>query len=478
MSSLREALTRRQFLRLAGATVGAATLAACAPTTTPVPTAEAPEATEAPAEEPAVEEEVEPTQIPERAAAAGRATNIEIFEVWGGAYFDGWVNTAMAYEESHPDVGVKITYAPGHGDNPKLLTSVAGGVPPDIAMIVDFSTAQWAELGVMTPLTPYFEAAGLKGEDFWKAAWYLMEYEGEVWQMPFDVDPNFPNFWNKGLFEECGLDPEVGPTTITDVNEFSKAINKVEDGVCTRIGMVPWGTYGFGNSIYTWGWAFGGNFFDAGKQEVTPDDEYVVAALEWMSKYAQDLGGPDAVSVTPPGLQVHSFGGGNIGMAPMVTANYLDILKYSPDMKIGHGLLPYEGPGESDPGAGAWISGWRLFMPVGAQNPEAAWDFMNWYCATPEGTQVEWDTIGFPPGWKASPVYEEFKADSALQAYYNVLETAKHAKDPVPVGAFYQAQLEEMAAEAVYGRMTATEAMVEAKNRTMAEWDRFREEQG
>ena len=453
--------SRRQFLKLAGSAASVLALAACVPAAAP-----GTGATEAPADQAA------PTPTPGRVAPEGRGTQLELFSAWGGTLFNEWITAAETYEESHPDVGITVTYAPGHGDNPKLLTSVAGGTPPDIAMIVDFSTAQWAELGVMTDLTPYFESAGHSGDDFWDAAWYLMNYQGKVWQMPFDVDPNFPLFWNKGIFKDAGLDPEKGPVTIDDVDEFSKAINQVKDGMATRVGMVPWQTYGYGNSIYTWGWAFGGSFFDEAKQEVTPDDEPIVAALEWMANYAKDLGGPDQVAVAPPGLQTHPFAAGNVGMAPMVSVNFRDVKRYNPDLQIGQGLLPYHAP-ETDPGAGAWISGWRLLIPTGAKNPDAAWDFINWISATPEGTETEWKTLGFPPGWKKAPVYETIKNDPELVAYYNVLETAKHAKDPIPVGAFYQAQLEEMASEAMFGRMTPLAAMQEAKKRTMEEWQRF-----
>ncbi|MDW8101202.1 MAG: ABC transporter substrate-binding protein [Anaerolineae bacterium] len=461
-------LSRRSFLKAMGISTAALAIGSCAPATlaptAPAATSTAPEA--------------EATPTPGREAPTGRKTTIELFEIWGGGLFDQWVKLAEIYERDHPDVGIKVTFSPGHGDNPKLLTAVAGGVPPDMAMIVDFSTAQWVELGVMLDLTPYFEAAGLTGDDFWPAAWYLMNYKGKVWQMPFEVDPNFPFFWNKGIFRDVGLDPEKGPATIDEVDEFSKKINKIENGKVTRIGMVPWWTYGFGNSIYTWGWAFGGSFYDATKEEVTPDNEYVVKALEWMFKYAKEVGGPDQVAVTPPGLQVHFFGAGNVGMAPMVSANYRDVMKYNPDIEIGHGLLPYQPPGEQEPGAGAWISGWRLFIPIGAKNPDAAWNFIYWVVCTPEGTEAEWNTLGFPPGWKHAPVFEKIKADPLMKPYYDVLVTAKHAKDPIPVGAFYQAQLEELAGEAVYGRMTPLAAMREAKKRTMEEWQRFKEQQG
>jgi multiple sugar transport system substrate-binding protein len=386
--------------------------------------------------------------------------------------------TAEAYEEQNPDVGVEVVFSPGHEDNPKLLTSIAGGQAPDLAMIVDFNTAQWAELGVMQPLTEYFNAAGLKGEDFWPAAWYLMEYKGEVWQMPFNIDPNFPLFWNKGLFEESGLDPEVGPTTIDDVNQMSEAINKIEDGKVTKIGIIPWGVYGYANSIYTWGWAFGGSFFDVGNEEVTPDDDYIIAALEWMTNYAQDLGGPDQIATTPPGLQGKSFNSGNEGMSPLVIHNYRDLDKYAPDIEVGQGLLPYQPPGASALGAGAWFSGWRHVIPVGAPHPDEAWEFTNWLCATPEGTEVNWDALDFVSGWLDAPVNERIRAFPGMEIYFQVLETATHAKDPLPVGGFYQTQLEEMTPEAVYGRMTPMEAMQEVKTRTVAEWDRFREQQG
>ena len=140
--------------------------------------------------------EAGPTPTPGRMAAEDRSVQLELYSVWGGLLFNHWINAVEIYEESHPDVGVNVTFAPGHGDNPKLLTAVAGGIAPDMAMIVDFSTAQWVELGVMSDLTPYFDAAGLTGDDYWPAAWYLMNYKGKVWQMPFDVDPNFPIFWN------------------------------------------------------------------------------------------------------------------------------------------------------------------------------------------------------------------------------------------------------------------------------------------
>jgi len=347
---------------------------------------------------------------------------LELYSVFAGNEHQGWIKLAERYEQVQSDVGIKITYSPGHQDNPKLLTSIAGGAAPDLAHLTPFSTPQWALLGVMTDLTEYVKK---------------------------------------------------GPQTIDEVDEYSKKINTIRNGKVVRIGMIPWDVYGPENSLFTWGWAFGGEFWDPDKQEVTPDNDYVVKALEWMVRYAKSVGGPDKLSVTPPNLQLHPFGSGNIGMYPLVVPNYRDIRNAKPDMKIGHGLLPYEPPGAKQPGAGAWFGGWGLFIPKGAKNPDAAWEFIKWVSATPEGTKAQWETVGFPPAWKKAPVLEEIKNDPIMGPYYNVLISAKHSRPAIPVGAYYFGQIGEQVGEAINGKKTPLAAMRTAKENTMKEMQRF-----
>lgn len=113
-----------------------------------------------------------------------------------------------------------------------------------------------------------------------------------------------------------------------------------------------------------------------------------------------------------------------------------------------------------------------MFIPQGAKALEDAWEFIHWITVTSEGTETEWNALGFLPGWKHAPVLEQIKSDPVMGAYYNVLENATHAKDPIPVGGFFQQQLEKMTGEAVYGRIDPLEAMLEVKKRTMDEWRR------
>ena len=141
-------MSRRAFAGKAGATIAVAAMAA---------------GLRIPEYAFAQEEEVTPE---DREPEGDRETVLEFFSSFGGNLFNAFSLIAADYEATHPDIGIKISYSPGHAENPRLLTTLAAGDAPDIAMCVDFQNAQYAELGVMTDLTERFNAAGLGEADF------------------------------------------------------------------------------------------------------------------------------------------------------------------------------------------------------------------------------------------------------------------------------------------------------------------------
>ncbi|WP_020574276.1 extracellular solute-binding protein [Actinopolymorpha alba] len=414
--------------------------------------------------------------------APGRKVNIEVYSVWGSTVGQGLVKLAERFEESQKDIGVRVVFAPagigGGSVQQKLFVAIAGRNPPDVAQLVPSQTPQWADLGIMTDLTDRFKAAGLSENDFFPGAWESMSYNGSVWQVQWDADPNFPFFWNKGVFEEVGLDPEKPPTTIDEVDEYSKKILKKNGPNIARIGMIPWDTYGASNSMFTWGWAFGGSFYDKEKLEVTPDHEYNVKALEWIVRYAKAQGGADRLAVTPPGLQLHPFSTGNIGMAPLVAPNYRDIRTNVKDMQIGSGLLPHQPPGAEKEGAGAWIGGWGMFIPSQAERKDEAWEFIKWVSTADDGTKAQWDTVGFPPAYNKSPVVETMRNDEMWKPYYDVLTTATNTRPPFTVSDFFFQRLDQEVTKAIFGLKTPLQALRKVKEDSQGELERFRKEVG
>lgn len=300
-----------------------------------------------------------------------------------------------------------------------------------------------------------------------------MQFEDRIWQVAWQADANFPFFWNKDVFDAAGLDPDRPPTTVAEAHELSRRITKRSGGRVTRIGMIPWDLYGVANALYTWGWAFGGTFYDAERDEVTPDHEYVVKALEWIVGCAKEVGGADNVSAAPPGTTLHYFGSGNVGMSALVSANYADIRTAKPDMQVGTTSWPYQPPGATQPGAGAWLSGRAAFIPTGSREPQAAWDFIQWFAATEEGTSILYRGTQLPPVYLKSPVLEQIKADPIGKPFRNVMFAARHSRPAMSVADFYTAQLEEQGSRALFGELTPYAAMKKVKDETQTELRRF-----
>ncbi len=420
------------------------------------------------------------TQGLSKKAAPGRATTIVMYNLFGGVDGQGWVQLAERFEQVQDEIGVEVVYAPvtGQGEQQKLLVSIAAGDPPDVAQVVPFQVPQWVELGIMTDLTDLCRAAGLGEADFLPPVWQGMTYQDRVWQLQWDVDPNFPFYWNKALFAECGLDPERPPRTIDEIDEFSKVINQTDAAGASRVGLVPWQVSGFANAAFTWGFAFGGDFVDPATGQVTPDDDYVIAAIEWMARYAKDLGGADQLNVAPPTLQMNPFGYGKLGMAPLGPRSVQQILKAKPDFDYGSTLLPYQPPGADGPGAGTWIGGWGAFIPNEAKQPEAAWEFIRWFAATPEGTLAQFESIKYPPGYVKSPALQRMRDDEILRPSYEALMSATRIKPSLPETNYFSQQLQTHVARVIYGQTTAREAMVTVRDNTRREAERFRKQMG
>ena len=111
---------------------------------------------------------------------------------------------------------------------------------------------------------------------------------GEDWWWAISKALDFGFVWNKETFKKAGLDPSKPPKTMEELDKLAGALTESEQNQLISIGLIPWAQYGGANSIFTWGWAFGGEFYDYEKHLITCDDPRIVKALEWMCAYAKN----------------------------------------------------------------------------------------------------------------------------------------------------------------------------------------------
>jgi multiple sugar transport system substrate-binding protein len=137
------------------------------------------------------------------------------------------------------------------------------------------------------------------------------------------------------------------------------------------------------NNLYTWGWAFGGAFYDVVSDTATLTDPQVVKALEWLAdhynRYVMTLAGKN------PSF-VRRFIDEDEVMITAHTEVIGEVLNFNPENKLTLGIMPHEaGVGPENP---AWVGGWRIVLVEGSQYTEEAWKLIRFLAADPVGTGV------------------------------------------------------------------------------------------
>jgi multiple sugar transport system substrate-binding protein len=335
---------------------------------------------------------------------------------------------------------------------------------------------------VLLDVTELVERSGIRAEDYYPPCWRQNVYRKRVYALTFCADPNFGLFWSKESFRRVGLDPDRPPATISEFDAFAEKLTIRSGGFYEAIGTVPWGVYGEANSLYTWGWVFGGRFYDYEEQRITCDDEGVVRALEWMKSYDVKFD-KEKVGALQSGFgsgEQNPFILGKLAMHPTVISGLREIRRYAPGMEFGVAPLPYPdserwGTGERN---SSWVGGWCLAIPVGSRHPAAAFEFIRWICATDDGTDYVVKATGSFPGmrscryikWLASD--EGAAADPARHKLLGILEKCRHQRPVIPVQAFYMDQLRRAVNDCLYKDMSAADALENAREATQKELDK------
>ncbi|MGG3940302.1 ABC transporter substrate-binding protein [Peribacillus psychrosaccharolyticus] len=350
----------------------------------------------------------------------------------------GMNNVIKAFEKQNPDIKVKSVYIAnqGEGSNEKLLTSIAGGNPPDAAYFDRFEVASWAAKGSLEDLTELAAADGIKKENYYPYTWDEASYEGKLYGIPTTTDARLV-FYNKDHFKEVGLDPENPPKTIKELEDAASKLTIKDGKRFKRIGFIPWYAQGW---FYGWGWTFGGDFYDKETKTVTANDPKNVEALEWITDFAKKYNVEDISGVTDSQGTgaMDPFLTGQISMKISGNFNVATIDMYKPD--LNYGVFPIPTPTGTD--HTTWSGGWSVVIPKGAKKKEAAWKFLKFF-GEEEGQKLfsessrdfsAIESVNIDLGYADDPIFKEFisilpnsKSRPVMtegSLYWNELQTA------------------------------------------------------
>ena len=374
---------------------------------------------------------------------------------------------ADAFSQKNPNVKVSVEVVPGsETDVAKLMTAVRSGAGPDIAVIDRFTVAQRAASGLLVDLTPLIAKEGKDlSQEYSEAPWQEVLYQKKVYALPTNTDARVL-FYNKQLLKEAGVDlsefdPAKGPIDPERFKEIAFKLNQTDSsGAYTRIGFVPWLEQGWG---YTWGFAFGGSFFDFANCKVTATDPGVVKGYQFVYDWAKALDPQKARTFVDTYWQWPSVGTLPDSQMPFFTGKVAFVISgnwvfstmkdAAPNLDYGVTYIPAPNGQKT-----SWSGGWSVAILQGGKNIEASYQLLR-FVAGEEGQTLLAKEASSLPTMKSLLQRKDLYAPE-YEFFLNLLPVSK-SRPPIPVGALYWDKLKE-ALEAVMTNSQTPEAALKA----------------
>ena len=395
----------------------------------------------------------------------------------------------LAFEEAYPDVKLNVVES---FDEQKLLTAAASDSLPDAIWLSRFETATWAARGVLQPLTEYIERDGYDTSVFYEQALEEASFEDEIYGIPGGSDVR-ALFVNLDMLEAAGVNPDELDTSDWDALAELAGELVVRDGDA----ITTWGLDHKvqADNFWLWGIGNGGKFLNDDATEATFNDEKNVEALDWAFRAYDTQGGlTDYRTVSSTWQGDEQFARGQVAMTlyeqwmlggPVATV--------APDLNFR--VYPVRANGSGPDGDIVSYSGGNAwYIPKGAKNPDAAWEFISfmhsdetWKLGADAvmAARVEQGRPYFPSftgkktadDYQFNELYESVGPafDDAVQLFLEIADVSKNreiAKSPV-AGQLQDILRQEGVEPALSGNTSAQDALDDANTSAQDAMDSF-----
>jgi multiple sugar transport system permease protein len=317
---------------------------------------------------------------------------------WGGQWLGEDVYTVLhRFEQQNPRYRVVLSSSVERdtsADTQRLMSAIAGGVPPDVVFFARFATGEWAGRGALTDLGPLLarqdpaDPHRIDLADYHDFAVAEARYAPpgsheppKVYGIPTLSDLRVL-YINADLFRQAGLADANGeplvPRDWDELRTFAKRLTlhrtpgDPKSGI-TRLGFAP----NFGNSwLYLYAWQAGGQFLSPDGTRATLDSPPVVRALQFMSDLYDDLGGIGQVNAFQEGAkssEVDPFVRALVAMKIDNDYSLKPIAYWKPgmDFRIVPAPMPPDAVAQGRPPV-TWSGGFSLVIPSTSQHKDGA----------------------------------------------------------------------------------------------------------
>lgn len=349
----RNRITRRTMLQWSGISLGGALLAACAPPAGPSATTS------------------------EGAAGAAPAAETTTVAYWftGGERWDNFYHDAIfpVFYESHPEIQMETTVLGSWDDlYNKLVTSAAGGAPPELVRQKDFFTPDFVTRGILQSLDEYVATSEHITEDEYLALpWQNSFWDGAQVALPLHIFIHYTHM-NIPLFEQAGLVSDDGtpiaPQTWEEYREQARQVRSLGDDIWGTMLRSYSGTEDTVNYFHAWLTMAGGKLIDDTYTTFLFNNEEGLDTLNFLVDLIKDG------SMLPPGVSTEGVLTNNkVGMWLHAALYWPDYLPNNPDFQWATAVNPERKT------RGAVVRANHQVIFKAAREKDAAWQFLSFH---------------------------------------------------------------------------------------------------
>ena len=194
------------------------------------------------------------------AAGAAGTTTIEFWTISLQPFFTKFINGLIdGYQRAHPDIRIRWIDVQPQALDQKLLSSIAGGVAPDVVNLNTETTLRLAEARALVDMDAAVPPEARAR--YFPNIWASLRLDGHAYGVPWYVTPDVLAY-NQALFRKAGLDPSRPPAT---TEQFIRAAGIVKKKT---------GVYGFMPNVD--GIRFLKVFQEEGLPVLSPDRHHAV----------------------------------------------------------------------------------------------------------------------------------------------------------------------------------------------------------
>lgn len=354
------------------------------------------------------------------------------------------------FQKDNADITIKAQYIPsGDALIQKLITAVQSKTAPDISWIHADFLPSLTEAHAVYRMQEFINGPDGLTEadlsDFFPALLEAASWRDTLYSMPMEAT-NLGLLYNKALFRQSGLDPDVPPQTWDELRSYAKkmTIDKNNDGKLDQVGFgIP--IYPASGPLGSWMvwqwmpflWQAGGYNINLEQTEVLFNSDAGVKALTLWQQIYRELN----LSTFTPDFDA-AFPSQQLAM--MLDGPW-NLPRYSQFKNLEWAIAPLPtGPEKR----ATIVGGEYLAIFKQSQHPQEAWKFVKWILQ-PE-TQAMWSMkSGYLPVRHAAVNIKEYQdyllANPGLKAYVEQMEVGQ---SPRPVD-YHSLEISRNLAEAI-----------------------------